>query len=55
MVGADRDGALRVEGVLLAEVARRYGTPCYVYSRATLESAFREFDGAFANVPHLTC
>jgi diaminopimelate decarboxylase len=55
MVGADRDGALRVEGVLLAEVAQRYGTPCYVYSRAALESAFREFDGAFASIPHLTC
>jgi diaminopimelate decarboxylase len=52
---ADRDGALRVEGVLLGDIAQRYGTPCYVYSRAALEEAFREFDGAFAGVPHLVC
>ena len=52
---ADRDGALRVESVPLAAIARRYGTPCYVYSRAALEAAFHEFDGAFSSVPHLTC
>lgn len=34
---------------------RQFGTPCYVYSRAALESAWREFDLAFAAVPHLIC
>ena len=28
----------------LAEIARRFGTPCYVYSRAAIEAAYREFD-----------
>jgi diaminopimelate decarboxylase len=55
MADADRDGALSVEGVALADIAERFGTPCYVYSRAALESAFREFDGAFSGFPHLTC
>lgn len=51
----ERDGALAVEGVPLAEVAARHGTPCFVYSRAALESAYRQFDGAFAGLDHLTC
>ncbi|HEV2685345.1 MAG TPA: diaminopimelate decarboxylase, partial [Actinomycetota bacterium] len=51
----ERNGALCVEGVALADVAARYGTPSFVYSRAALESAYREFDGAFAGLPHLTC
>jgi diaminopimelate decarboxylase len=34
---------LRVEGVDLVDVARRYGTPCYVYSRAALEAAYRAY------------
>ena len=48
-------GELCAEGVPLAALAERYGTPCYVYSRAALEQAFREFDAAFADVPHLVC
>ncbi len=52
---ADRDGTLCVEGVALTDVAARHGTPCFVYSRAALEAAYREFDGAFAGIPHLTC
>jgi diaminopimelate decarboxylase len=51
----ERDGALCVEGVPLAEIAERFGTPCFVYSRSALETAYREFDGAFAGVRHLTC
>ena len=50
-----RDGVLHAEGVPLPFVAERFGTPCYVYSRAALERAFREFDAAFAAHPHLVC
>jgi diaminopimelate decarboxylase len=50
-----RDGELCAERVPLSEIAARFGTPCYVYSRAALESAWREFDTAFAGVPHLVC
>jgi diaminopimelate decarboxylase len=31
------------------------GTPFYLYSHATLMQHFRAFDGAFEDVPHLTC
>jgi diaminopimelate decarboxylase len=50
-----RDGELHAEGVPLSAIAERFGTPCYVYSRAALEEAYREFDAAFAGVPHLVC
>src|SRR6266536_3503784 len=49
------DGELRVEAVPFAQIAARFGTPCYVYSRAALEGAFRNFDAAFADLPHLVC
>src|SRR4029434_7315736 len=52
---AYRDGELHAEGVPLSTIAARFGTPCYVYSRAALENAYREFDAAFADVSHLVC
>ncbi len=50
-----RDGELHVEGVALSAIAARFGTPCYVYSRAALTAAYRAFDEAFAGVDHLVC
>jgi diaminopimelate decarboxylase len=50
-----RDRALHAEAVPLERVAAEFGTPCYVYSRAALTAAFREFDSAFAACPHLVC
>jgi diaminopimelate decarboxylase len=52
---AYRGGELTAEEVPLTAVAARFGTPCYVYSRAALETAFRSFDTAFAGTPHLVC
>jgi len=49
------NGDLWVERVALADIAARFGTPCFVYSRAALEAAWTEFDAAFAGVPHLVC
>ena len=49
------NGELHAEAVPLADIAARFGTPCYVYSRAALEGGFREFDAAFAGLPHLVC
>jgi diaminopimelate decarboxylase len=48
-------GELHAEGVPLADVAERFGTPCYVYSRAALEGNFRAYDTAFDGLPHLVC
>ncbi|OED39130.1 diaminopimelate decarboxylase [Chromatiales bacterium (ex Bugula neritina AB1)] len=46
---------LYIEGVPLAEVADRFGTPLFVYSRASIETAWRAFDSALAGRPHLVC
>ncbi|BBL72320.1 diaminopimelate decarboxylase [Methylogaea oryzae] len=49
-------GALfQAENQPLNAVAARYGTPCYVYSRAALENHWRAYDDAFADRPHLIC
>ena len=50
-----RDGQLYAEDVALADIATQYGTPCYVYSRATLERHWHAFDDAFSDHPHLVC
>ena len=49
------DGKLFAENVPLDRVAERFGTPTYVYSRATLERHYRAFDDAFAGIPHQVC
>ena len=50
-----RNGELYAEDVPLREIADAYGTPCYVYSRATLERHWHAFDDAFGTRPHLVC
>ncbi len=50
-----QQGRLCAEQVALTEIAERHGTPCYVYSRAALENAWREFDQALAARDHLLC
>ncbi len=50
-----RAGQLLGDGQSLEELARRHGTPLYVYSRGLLEQAFRDYDQAFAELPHLVC
>ncbi|HOE26212.1 MAG TPA: diaminopimelate decarboxylase [bacterium] len=50
-----RGGRLCAESVPLEDLARRFGTPLYVYSHATLTGHFERLDRAFAGVPHLIC
>jgi diaminopimelate decarboxylase len=50
-----RNGRLFAEDVKLADIAVEYGTPCYVYSRATIERHWRAFDQALAGRDHLVC
>lgn len=50
-----RDGDLYAEDVAVSDLAARYGTPLFVYSRATLERHFKAFDDALAGVDHLIC
>jgi diaminopimelate decarboxylase len=50
-----RNGVLCAEDVPLDDIVRRYGTPCYVYSRAAIEAAYREFTAALAGRDALVC
>ncbi|WP_394252731.1 diaminopimelate decarboxylase [Vibrio profundi] len=49
------DGQLWAEDVALSQLAEQYGTPLYVYSRATLERHWNAFDSSVGEHPHLVC
>ena len=46
---------LYCEGVAVEPLAKKFGTPLYVYSQGTLTGHFQELDGAMAAVDHLIC
>ena len=50
-----QDGRMTVEGVSLADIAARVGTPAYVYSKAAFTAPLAEFEDAFKDLPHLVC
>ncbi len=50
-----KNGQLFAEDIALTDIAQQYETPCYVYSRATLERHYHAFDDAFHDQPHLIC
>jgi diaminopimelate decarboxylase len=50
-----QSGSLHAEQVSVTTIAERFGTPCYIYSRATFEQHWRAFDEAFSEMPHLVC
>jgi len=50
-----KDGQLHVESVPLADIAIRFGTPCFVYSRAALEAALDEFQRELVGFDSLVC
>lgn len=50
-----QQGQLYAEQVPLAQIAQRYGTPTYVYSRAHLERQYQHYAEALAGTPHLVC
>ena len=45
-----RIDGMRVEDVELSEIAESFGTPCYVYSQAKLESGWNAYATAFSNL-----
>jgi diaminopimelate decarboxylase len=49
------DGALLLEGVTLADIAQRVGTPTYVYSKRAMLDAYRAYAQAFAGMKHRIC
>ena len=46
-----KNGILHAESVALPSIAEQFGTPAYVYSRAALEAALREFHDVLAAHP----
>lgn len=52
---SEREGLLYFESTRLEQIAQQHGTPCYVYSRNTIEENWDAFDKAFGNHPHLVC
>src|SRR6476661_177151 len=48
-----RQGELYCEQVPVSQIAKQVGTPCYIYSHATLIRHIRAYDSAFKNIPHL--
>ncbi|QTL36601.1 diaminopimelate decarboxylase [Pseudoalteromonas viridis] len=50
-----QDNQLHAEQVAIRDIAENYGTPCYVYSRKTLERHYHAFTDAAQGHPHLVC
>ncbi len=50
-----RENELYAEEVPVRRIARKVGTPFYLYSAATLRRHYRVFDQAFKTLPHLVC
>jgi diaminopimelate decarboxylase len=50
-----KNNHLHVEKRALADIAREFSTPCYVYSKNALTQAFNNFSKGFADCQHLVC
>ena len=50
-----KNNQLMAENLPVKQLAEQFGTPLYVYSRATLERHWHAFDNAFGEHPHLVC
>jgi diaminopimelate decarboxylase len=50
-----QENQLFAERCSVREITEHFGTPCYLYSRATLERHWQAFDRAFDSHPHLIC
>jgi len=46
---------LFIEEISLSEIAEKYGTPCYVYSKAQLQNNWTAYSNAFKKGRHLIC
>lgn len=53
--GGASGASLHCEAAELERIARAAGTPVYVYSRASIEAAYRRLDRAFRGLPHSLC
>ncbi|MDX1900559.1 MAG: diaminopimelate decarboxylase [Gammaproteobacteria bacterium] len=49
------NNVLHIENISLENIAKQFGTPCYVYSRAAIETNLAQFQKAFQHRPHRIC
>ena len=47
--------ALYAEELAVSEIAEQHGTPCFIYSRATIERHYRAYETALAGLPNMIC
>ncbi|KAE9542165.1 diaminopimelate decarboxylase [Ursidibacter maritimus] len=50
-----RHQQLFAEEIAVTDIIQQFGTPAYIYSRATLERHWHAFNDAFGEHPHLIC
>lgn len=50
-----KNDQLMAENLPVSDIASQFGTPLYIYSRATLERHWHAFDDALGTHPHLIC
>ncbi|HIO93026.1 MAG TPA: diaminopimelate decarboxylase, partial [Leucothrix mucor] len=50
-----KNNQLFAEDVAVQDIAKQHGTPCYIYSRKTLERHWNAFNDAFGGHQHLIC
>lgn len=50
-----KDNSLLVEDASIASIVERYGTPCFIYSKAALEQNYQAYEKAFEGHSHLIC
>ena len=49
------ENVLHSDDLPLPRLARKYGTPLYVYSATTIHQRYEAFDAAFSDIPHTIC
>src|SRR5271156_4138621 len=54
-VAGGKEQAVYCEDVALGEIAKRFATPAYVYSRRAIENAYDELKSGLRRVPHTLC
>jgi diaminopimelate decarboxylase len=50
-----KNGVMHAEDIPLPQLAESFGTPCYVYSKQALETAFLRFEAGLKQTDHLIC
>ena len=50
-----QDGTLFAEDISVPEIVSKYGTPCFIYSKATLVRHFHAYEDALKEISHIVC